>query len=82
MVMLWSDTVRNHKEALHSNFFKALHKNFEINWLSGFTEQRVWLSEKEHKKHELIAPDGITQCGEEAYRGLKRTSCSLYLVIN
>lgn len=71
-----------HKEALDSNVFKAMRANFEINWLSEFREQLIWLSEKEHKKHELIAPDGITQRGEETCRGLERTSCGLYLVID
>lgn len=38
-VMLKSDTVEIHKEALASNFFKAMHANFEINWLSGYRQQ-------------------------------------------
>lgn len=38
-VTLKSDTVEIHKEALDSNVFKAIHANFEINWLSGYRER-------------------------------------------
>lgn len=38
-LMVKSDTVKVHKEALDSNVFKAMLANFEINWLSGFREQ-------------------------------------------
>lgn len=72
--MLKSDTVKIHKEALDANFFKAMHANFEMNWLSGFREQWIWLFQKEHKKHELIAPDGISQWGERDRQGVEKNN--------
>ena len=66
-VLFGSDAVRIHKEAWDSNLSKAMPVNLEMNWLSGV--ERVWLSEKEHKRHELTAPDGITQWGEETRGG-------------
>lgn len=63
-------------------FSKPCMQTLKLTGFLGRESSEAGSLKRNTEKHELIAPDGITQWGEETCRGLKRTSCDLYLVIN